>query len=62
MLHAVVLGLTGLALSITGCVVAWKIGPELGPMWYPIALVITTMPAAWIAGRVREIQLDWRLT
>jgi len=25
---------------------------ELGPAWYPIALVITALPCAWLGGRL----------
>ena len=24
--------------------------PELGPLWYPIALVLTGLPCVWLGG------------
>lgn len=57
MQHALVGGLIGLALSIVGTVVTWN-KPELGPHWYPLALVVTALPSAWIGGRIRVAQLQ----
>lgn len=60
MKHALVLGFVGLALSIVGLVATWNAGPELGPRWYPIALVVTALPCAWLGGRLRDMQLCTR--
>ena len=51
MLHATVLGIIGLALSVAG-VVNNAIN-HLGPDWYPLALAVTAFPSAWIGGRLR---------
>jgi hypothetical protein len=48
MRHALILGAIGFVLSSAGAVSA--IGMNLGPMWYPIALVITALPTAWLGG------------
>jgi len=56
MQHALVGGLIGLALSVVGALVTWN-KPELGPHWYPLALVVTALPCAWIGGRIRTAQL-----
>jgi hypothetical protein len=56
MQHALVGGPIGLALSVVGAVVTWN-KPELGPHWYPLALVVTALPCAWIGGRIRVAQL-----
>ena len=56
MQHALVGGLVGLILSVVGAVVSWN-KPELGPHWYPLALVVTALPCAWIGGRIRIAQL-----
>jgi hypothetical protein len=56
MLHALVGGCIGLVLSIVGAAVSWH-KPELGPHWYPLALVVTALPCAWIAGKIRVAQL-----
>jgi surface polysaccharide O-acyltransferase-like enzyme len=48
MRHALALGVIGLVLSIIGAVAA--ISMNLGPSWYPIALVLTALPCAWLGG------------
>jgi hypothetical protein len=56
MVHAIVLGVVGLAVSIAGVVVSWNQGPEFGPRWYPLALVMIAVPCAWLGGKLRERQ------
>ena len=47
--HAVILGLVGLVPGVAGVVVG--IGkPDLGPLWYPIALAVTGLPCTWVGG------------
>jgi hypothetical protein len=53
MQHALVLGVIGVVLSIIGAVLIIGRGPEFGPMWYPLALVVSAMPCAWVGGRFR---------
>ena len=53
--HAVVGGFIGLALSILGAVVTWN--KDLGPHWYPLVLIATAMPTAWLGGKLRVMQL-----
>ena len=48
MRHALTLGLLGVVLSTAGAVAAMNM--ELGPIWYPIALVVTALPCAWLGG------------
>jgi hypothetical protein len=48
--HALVLGAIGVALSIVGVAATWGKGPEFGPMWYPIGLVLTALPSCWLGG------------
>lgn len=50
MLHVMMGGFIGLAASIAGAVSTWDAGPELGPKWYPLALVVLTLPSAWLGG------------
>ena len=52
MLHALVLGFIGLALTTAGAVVL--IPMDLGPAWYPIALAVVSVPCAWIGGVLAE--------
>ena len=60
MMHALVLGIVGVALSIAGAVVAWGKGPEFGPTWYPLALIAIALPCAWAGGKLRVRQLRAR--
>ena len=55
--HALVLGATGLVVSIVGAVATWNKVPSLGPHWYPLALVVLAMPPAWAGGKLRMMQL-----
>ena len=47
--HALVLAAIGLALSTLGVVARLVKGPELGPLWYPMLLVLMTVPCC-LAG------------
>ena len=55
MQHALLNGLIGVALSTLGAVVTWN--RALGPHWYPLALVVTALPTAWLGGKLRLMQL-----
>jgi len=57
MLHALVGGFIGLAVSIVGAAVTWNKGPAFGPHWYPLALIVLAMPQAWAGGKLYEMQL-----
>lgn len=48
MKHAIILGTIGFALTIVGAIVMW----HLPPHWYPISLVVLTLPAAWLGGKM----------
>jgi hypothetical protein len=48
MLHSLILGTIGLLLSVLGTIVNLKM--DLSPMWYPIALVVVSLPCAWLGG------------
>jgi hypothetical protein len=49
MRHAMALGVVGLVLSTAGVITAIRMA-DLGPLWYPIALVVTALPCAWLGG------------
>lgn len=49
MRHAVALGIVGFILSSAGAIAAITLA-DLGPNWYPIALVLTALPCAWLGG------------
>jgi hypothetical protein len=57
MQHALVGGAIGFVLSIVGTVATWNKGPAFGPHWYPLALVVTALPTAWVGGKLRLKQL-----
>lgn len=46
--HAVIGGFIGLVLSLGGVAAAMKV--ETGPLWYPIALALSSPITAWIGG------------
>lgn len=60
MAHALVGGAIGLVLSIVGVVVTWDRGPDFGPKWYPLSLVVLAMPGAWVGGILAVMQLRRR--
>ena len=57
MKHAMLLGVIGVVLSMAGLVSTWNAGPEFGPKWYPIALVASALPCAWIGAKLRQRQI-----
>ena len=48
MKHAIILGIIGTLAGIIGTIAMWHIPPH----WYPISLVILTMPTAWLGGKL----------
>jgi hypothetical protein len=44
--HALVSGLIGLVLSLAGAIAQWNLGSH----WYPIAIVLTALPYAWLGA------------
>ena len=61
MMHAIILGVLGLIVSIVGAAVTWNKGPAFGPHWYPVALVVLALPTAWAGGKLRVMQLPTRV-
>lgn len=51
--HAIALGLLGTMFALAGALVTVN-RPDLGPAWYPIALVVTALPSVWLGGWLRE--------
>ncbi|MGH7386480.1 MAG: hypothetical protein ACREKG_14975 [Candidatus Rokuibacteriota bacterium] len=49
MRHALILGVIGFVLSLLGALAAITM-VDVGPSWYPIALVLTALPCAWLGG------------
>jgi hypothetical protein len=53
--HALLGGGIGLVLAVMGAVVTWN--KDLGPHWYPLALIVTALPCAWVGGKLRLMQM-----
>jgi hypothetical protein len=52
--HVWVAAAIGLVASIAGVVATMT--HDLGPLWYPVALAVTTLPCAWLGGALRARQ------
>jgi hypothetical protein len=52
MKHVVILGIFGTIGALLGLVSTW--GKDLGPAWYPIALVLFGFPCVWLGGTIFE--------
>jgi len=52
MRHALALGLLGIIVSGLGALAA----RDLGPVWYGLALVLVSLPLAWLGGREFELR------
>jgi hypothetical protein len=47
--HAMIGAAIGTAIGTVGAVATWN--KDLGPHWYPIALILTAFPTAWIGAK-----------
>ena len=56
MWHAMLGAIIGMIIGTVGAVVTWN--KDLGPHWYPLALIVTGIPCAWIGTKIREMQLS----
>jgi hypothetical protein len=52
MFHSLISGVIGLMVSIVGALATWNHVPPLGPHWYPVALVVTALPCAWLGAKL----------
>ena len=48
MRHALILGGIGVLLSTAGAMATW----DFGPAWYPLSLIVLSMPYAWLGGYI----------
>jgi hypothetical protein len=51
MRHVIILGAIGTVAATAGAVTAITVA-DLGPLWYPVALVITGFPCVWLGGLI----------
>ena len=54
MWHAMLGGAIGMVIGTAGAIATWN--KDLGPHWYPVALVVEGIPCAWIGAKTRELQ------
>ena len=52
MAHCLVLGALGMFITIAGTIATWNKGPAFGPHWYPLALVVLSMPQSWAGAKL----------
>ncbi len=52
MKHALIGAAIGTVLSAAGAAGTWD--KNLGPHWYPVVLIVTALPLAWLAGKLYE--------
>ena len=52
--HVWTLGVIGLLAAIAGTAATWNKGPEFGPKWYPLALVVLAIPCVWLGGKLAQ--------
>ncbi|HYP89085.1 MAG TPA: hypothetical protein VEQ59_13055 [Polyangiaceae bacterium] len=50
--HALVLGGIGVVLSLAGLIATYGRGPEFGPFWYPLSLVLVSLPCCWLGAKL----------
>jgi hypothetical protein len=56
MQHAFALGIVGMLIAIIGAVATWNAGPLFARKWYPISLILISMPCSWLGGKLRVRQ------
>lgn len=57
MAHALALGACGLVLSLIPLAAAEQVR-ALGPLWYPALLAASSLPTAWLGGRLAARRAD----
>ncbi len=50
MRHSIVLGIIGTLFAALGAIANWNLSAN----WYPVLLVLVTLPCAWLGGRLAE--------
>ena len=52
MRHAIILGIIGTVFATLGAMANW----DRSANWYPVLLVLVTLPCAWLGGKLAEIK------
>ena len=50
MRHAVILGIIGVVVTVFGSIANW----DKSAAWYPIALILITLPCTWLGGKLKR--------
>jgi surface polysaccharide O-acyltransferase-like enzyme len=53
MQHALALAIVGMILAIAGTIATWNGGPEYARKWYPITLILVSVPCGWLGGKLQ---------
>jgi hypothetical protein len=56
MAHSLVGAVVGMIIATVGAIATWSKGPEFGPHWYPVSLIVIGLPTAWAGARIFELQ------
>src|SRR6185503_961624 len=56
MRYVLILGIIGIVMSSLGAIATIPLG--ISPAWYPIALVVLSLPCVWLGGKLRTAQLS----
>ena len=48
--HALIGGCIGIVLGTLGAIATWN--RNLGPHWYPVALIVLALPQSWLGARL----------
>jgi len=56
MRYVLILGIIGIVMSTLGAIATIPLG--ISPAWYPIALVVLSLPCVWLGGKLRTTQLS----
>lgn len=52
--HAIVLGSIGTLAGLGGVVCTLDAGPEFGPQWYAVLVMLSALPCAWLGARLAK--------
>jgi hypothetical protein len=61
MLHAMIGGAIGFCIGLAGVVFTWNSPQAAGAHWYPIAVAVVAIPAAWIGGKLYREKMPVRV-
>lgn len=48
MKHSIIGGVIGFIIAVSGAAAMWSTPPH----WYPLTLIVTTLPCAWLGGKL----------